>query len=161
MKTVLTILVIVFSIPLLRGQKVLDTVKVYNVYCSYSSGNSFIGWGGNWTEFYPSEECDTGDKKYIDNYTIVSNYMKKRVFFWMKLYNKKDQLIFEGLKYSDCQIGKFILYWPNGKVKLTGEYDGYKYSKITGYKLKKCSGKKKGAWVYFNEEGEKLNTITY
>ena len=145
MKVILTVLIILFSVPL-SGQKVLDTIKVYNVYCSYSEGDSYITWGGNWTEFYPAEECPINSKsKYVDNYKNVSSYMSKRSFFWIRLYNTKDQLIYDGLKYSDCRVGKFIYYWPNGRIKLTGEYSGYSYSDKTGYRIKGCSGKKKGS----------------
>jgi len=133
----------------------LDTVKVYNVYCSYSDSVSYSAWGGNYTSFYTAEECPKKSvEKYIANYKILAPYMLNPKFFWMKLYNTKDQLIYEGLKYGDCRIGKFICYWPNGKRKMTGEFDGVIIKKQTGeYLLKKCAGQKTGTWCYYDEEG--------
>jgi hypothetical protein len=134
-----------------------DTIKVYNVHCSYSQGNSFSSWGGNYTAFYPSEKCPEGDKqKYISNRAIVEDYWAKKQFFWMKLYNTSDQLIYEGLNYSDCTVGPFICYWPNGKTKLKGQYNGYSFSAKKGYKIKKCPGKETGTWEYYNETGKFL-----
>jgi hypothetical protein len=31
----------------------LDTVKIYNVYCSFKEENSITAWGGNYSSFYP------------------------------------------------------------------------------------------------------------
>ena len=161
MKKQLTILILLFSVSSL-GQSTLDTIKVYNVHCSYSEGNSHTSWGGNWTEFYPTEKCPSDSiATYIENYSKVSLYMKNRTFFWIKLYNTHNQLIYEGLKYSDCKIGKFICYWPNGNIKVIGEYDGYSYSNKKGYVLKKCAGKKKGTWVYYDENGIQTDIVKF
>lgn len=146
----------ILALPLISSAQLkLDTVKVYNVHCSYSQGNSFNSWGGNYTAFYPSEKCPDGDKqKYISNRATVEDYWGKRKFFWIKLYNTSDQLIYEGLNYSDCTVGPFICYWPNGKTKLKGQYNGYSYSEKKGYKIKKCPGKEIGTWEYFDETGK-------
>jgi len=161
MKRILTLMMILLTIHA-WSQKEIDTVKVYNVYCSYAEGNSYTTWGGNWTEFYPAEACpDSLKQKYIDNHIANSKYLNENIFFWIKLYNTNEELIYEGLKYGDCRIGKFICYWPNGKIKLTGEYNGYSYSTKTGYKIKKCAGKKKGDWIYYDENEKQEKLIKY
>jgi len=144
------------------SQKSLDTIKVYNVHCTYTSDNSINGWGGNYTSYYPSVKCPDVDKeKYISNQKIVDEYMDNQKFFWIKLYDINDQLQFEGLKYSDCCIGPFICYWPNGKIKLKGQYNGYTFSEKKGYKIKECSGKETGTWEYFDENGKLTNKLNY
>ncbi len=151
---VLVFIVILFPI-ISFAQVKLDTVKVYNVHCSYSQGNSTKAWGGNYSSDYPAEKCPEGDKqKYISNYETIDKYMTQRSFFWMKLYNTNDQLVYEGLKYSDCRVGPFICYWANGKIKLKGQYNGYSFSIKKGYKIKKCLGKETGTWEYFDETGK-------
>ncbi len=138
----------------MKSQTTLDTVKVYNVYCTYHNGNSFSSWGGNWCPFDTAEQCPADSiQKYIDNYKMVSGYLDSGKFFWMKLYDTKERLIYEGLKYSDCTVGPFICYYPNGKVKMKGQYAGYSYSEKNGYELKKCSGTKSGVWEYYDEKG--------
>jgi len=144
------------------SQTILDTIKVYNVFCSYSKDGSVNAWGGNYTSYYPSEKCPETDKaKYISNHSIVNDYMSNRKFFWMKLYNTNDQLIYESLKFGDCTLGSFICYWPNGKIKIKGQYSGYTFSAKKGYKMKKCRGKENGNWEYFDESGILLKTETH
>lgn len=143
----------------LFGQPAIDTIKVYNVNGSYESTGEIFVWGGNWTAFFPSEDCPEPKEKYYLNYQTVKRYVESETFFWMKLYNTNDELIFEGLKYSDCTVGKFICYYPNGQVQLTGEYGGYKIKK-GNYVLKKCLGKEIGTWVFYDESGKVSKTIT-
>jgi hypothetical protein len=140
----------------------LDTVKAYNVHCTFSEGSSISAWGGNFTSYYPSEPCPEKSKqKYISNHKKVSQYMSSKKFFWMKLYNLDDKLIYEGLQYSDCSVGPFICYWPNGQFRVKGQYSGYTYSPKKGYKLEKCGGEKTGKWEFFNEEGKSTKVEEY
>jgi hypothetical protein len=157
------LLLVFFLLPLVASaQKQLDTIKVYNITCSYQDGNSFTAWGGSWTPFYPPVACPDNDKsKYIENHKQVDEALKSRLFFWMKLYDTDDHLLYESLKYSDCTVGPFICYHPNGKVKLTGQYDGYKYIKKKGYRVVNCEGKPTGTWLYYDEEGKLVKTENY
>ena len=141
----------------------LDTVKIYNVYCSFTEGNAVTAWGGNYSSFYPAEECPQKSKdKYVENFKSITHHFSSQKFFWMKLYNTKDQLIYESLKYGDCRVGKFICYWPNGKRKMTGEYDGAYVKKKTGeYIFKKCAGEQSGTWCYYDEDGKFLRYEEY
>jgi len=141
----------------------LDTVKVYNVYCSYFDGNVLSAWGGNYSSFFPPVECPQKNiELYLANRKTVAEYLFAQKFFWMKLYNTEDQLIFESLKHSDCRVGKFICYWPNGEKMLTGQYDGAVVNKKTGeYILKKCAGEKVGTWCHYDKKGMFVNYETY
>jgi hypothetical protein len=90
-------------------------------------------------------------------FKLLSDYLSAQKFFWMKLYNTKEQLIYESLKYADCRVGKFICYRSNGHRLMTGEYDGAVVKKKTGeYVLKKCAGQKSGTWCYYDEDGKFL-----
>lgn len=142
------------------AQKTLDSLDVYNVYCTIVRNDPLSGgvvwmksWAGNYTNFYPTEECPEPVDKYIQNLKLVSKYMRKRKFFWLKLYNTSDQLIYESLKYGDCTLGPFICYYPNGNIKLRGQNDGYKLKKNGSYKKTKCSGKPVGTWHYYDNQG--------
>lgn len=156
MKPLITMLLSLLIQPLFAQQ--LDTVKVYNVNCSIAAGNSIIGWGGNWTNFYPAKECPEPKEKYYENYKAVSKYMDREKFFWIKLYDTEDNLLYEGLKYSDCTLGPFICYHPNGKIRMKGEYSGAKKNSKGKYIMQKCSGKETGTWEYYDENGALIKT---
>jgi hypothetical protein len=98
---------VMFSLNAL-GQKSLDTVKVYNVNCTYTEGNSIITWGGNFTHFFPPTPCPRDSINiYLENYQSVQKYMNSRKVFYMKLYDINNVLQYEGLKYSTKTIKSF------------------------------------------------------
>ena len=71
-------------------------------------------------------------------------------------FNKNDIKISETVQYSDCGVGWFKEFYPNGKIKRTGHYkenptDNWKNIWNRGY----CSVKDK-KWTYFKENGDTL-----
>jgi hypothetical protein len=156
MKALITCILSISFFPLI-AQK-LDTVKVYNVNCTIKLGNSVIGWAGNWTEFYPAVECPEPKDKYYENFKLVNKYLDQKKFFWIKLYDTDETLLYEGLKYSDCMLGPFICYYPNGSIRMKGEYSGARKTSRGGYVMKKCSGKPIGTWEYYDESGTLVKT---
>ena len=92
MRLIFFIYIVVFNSFNSLAQQAIDTVKVYNVNGSYESTGEIFVWGGNWTSFFPSEDCPEPKEKYYLNYQNVKRYVEAETFFWMKLYNTNDEL---------------------------------------------------------------------
>lgn len=72
---------------------------------------------------------------------------------YFKTYDENDVLLYEGAQYTDCRVGIWIEYYPNGTVKLIGHYkenDTDNWENLWNRKL--CSVKH-GKWLYYNEDG--------
>ena len=73
----------------------------------------------------------------------------------LKYYDENNKLIHKAIQYTDCWVGAFEEYYPNGKVKLSGQY----LENTTGnweniYERGYCNVPD-GIWTYFNEKGDK------
>jgi antitoxin component YwqK of YwqJK toxin-antitoxin module len=74
----------------------------------------------------------------------------------LKSYDENDVLLREAVSCQDCNVGSFKEFYPNGKVKLSGQYKenptgDWKNIQNRGY----CSVKE-GIWTYFNQKGDTL-----
>lgn len=104
-------------------------------------------------------------------YKINGEFVNKRTF---KKYKKKwknmenccpciletfdinETLLTKGVSCTDCGVGWFNSYYPNGKIKISGGYkenptDDWENIWYRGY----CSVKN-GQWTYFNNNGDTL-----
>ncbi len=70
-------------------------------------------------------------------------------------YDSADRLIQKSIQYTDCPVGYFIKYFPNGKVKLVGHYKEIKTTNWDNI-FDKGYCRPDGAWTYFNENGKEL-----
>ena len=94
--------------------------------------------------------------------TIGNGQMKTCTPCMVKTYDAKDNLISIGMQYKWCQSGVYTGYYPNGKIKMTGQYK----TNSTGRSDKPSSssahcGIKEGTWTYYNETGEITKTELY
>lgn len=158
MKTILFYLFLVVSVPLI-AQTIdsapygkLDTLKYYSVSLSYSnmSGKAIYTLNGKET-----------DAATYQKYKAVWDNINRCTPCYAKTYDINDQLINEGERYQDCQIGQWIEYYPNGAVKLTGEFKinetgNWKNAWDRGY----CS-RKEGKWAFYDENGNLTRTETW
>lgn len=156
--SIILVLTSLFFSTKLSAQYTLDTIEVYNVYCSYSKGNSHYGWGGTYCEFYESQPCNDPIEKYIKAKKEMSKKDDSREVYWMKLLDTNDILLYEGLRYSDCAGGPFICYHLNGQVAIIGEYGGWRKKRNGQYKVNCMISRKKGTWEYYDENGVLLKT---
>jgi hypothetical protein len=70
-------------------------------------------------------------------------------------YDYDDKLLYKGIQYTDCPVGFWIEYFPNGKVKIIGHYkENESGNWQNAYDRGFC--REDGAWTYFNETGDKL-----
>jgi hypothetical protein len=70
-------------------------------------------------------------------------------------YDNADRLVQKSIQYTDCPVGYFIKYFPNGKVKIVGHY---KENPSTSWNNTSDQDycKPDGAWTYFSESGKEL-----
>lgn len=122
----------------------LDTLKYYNVDLSYTNFNG--------KEVYTVNGKETDAATY-EQYKAVWDNVEKCTPCYAKTYDINEQLIEEGHRYTDCQVGKWIEYYPSGAVKLTGEFKINTTSKWkNAWKRGYCSNED-GTWNYYNEAG--------
>ena len=80
---------------------------------------------------------------------------------YMKTLSPDDVLLYAGVQYTDCVVGNWTEYYPDGKIKLTGQYkenptDNWNNIWKRGY----CSVKE-GTWTYYDENGKVMKTEKY
>lgn len=95
-------------------------------------------------------------KSVYDKYHDTRENMEGCLPCILKTYNENDVLIREAVAYTDCGIGRFKKFYPNGNIKLSGRYkenptNNWKDVDERGY----CNVAE-GQWVYFDEKGDTL-----
>ena len=70
---------------------------------------------------------------------------------WLRTFDKKGDLLYEGDFYQDCCIGKYILRYSNGNLKLKGQCKPDKTACFT----------KQGEWIYYKINGDIEKTEIY
>jgi hypothetical protein len=135
----------------------LDTLQSHCTICSF--GNEF--WGHH-DMFYDAKKCPRKKKKkyYREHKIWIAQVATNRIY-WLKLFDIKENLIFEGLCYSDCIVGPFKSYYLNGNIRLEGSYNGYLLDPIKGYIFLNCENQKKGEWIEYNKDGSVLKKEIY
>lgn len=96
-------------------------------------------------EYYEGEQDGFWFLNYGD-FKFEGNYAQGALTGEWKAFYDDGQLYFKGAYIDDNPDGKHIYYWPNGLVKLEGNYNGYV---------------KNGNWNYYSETGELILIITY
>jgi antitoxin component YwqK of YwqJK toxin-antitoxin module len=127
--------------------KGLATRKFYSVRYSSSSTNGVTTYKLNDKEV---------SKSTYDKYNNTWENMETCKPCILMTYDMNDKLLFKGIQYTDCAVGFWIEYYPNGKVKLIGHYK----ENITGdwtnaWERGFCS-REDGVFTYYNDNGEEL-----
>ena len=95
------------------------------------------------------------DKTTYDKYHSTWKNMETCKPCILLSYDYNDKLLTKGIQYTDCIVGFWIEYFPNGKVKLIGHYKENKEGNWdSAYDKGFC--RPDGNWSYFNEQGKKL-----
>lgn len=157
---------VLYNLSVCFSQDVIDTVNVYNVNCcSETEVNAIVRtidcWGGIYCEFYRPEECENPSKKYTDSNELHEQCMNSEKLFWIRLYDTKDNLIFEGLRFSDASVGSFKAYHPNGNLMVEGQYTPCKVKGNGEIKFVKSAGQPTGTWKYYDENGSLTQEKNY
>ena len=97
-------------------------------------------------------------KSTYDKYKPNWNNLESCCPCLLKYYDKNDILLREIVSCTDCGVGDFKEFYPNGKLKISGQYKennsgnwDWKTIQKRGY----CSVPN-GKWTYFNKKGDTL-----
>lgn len=95
-------------------------------------------------------------KATYDRYMSVMNNIETCRPCILECYNENEVLLSESVHYSDCCVGSFKDFYPNGKVKLSGRFKenptgNWEHIAERGY----CNVPD-GEWTYFNPKGPVL-----
>ena len=155
-KNTLILLLLTFTNLQVFGQsdsptiyKKLSTKKMYSVGVSFQTikGKAIYELDGK-------KISKSTYEKYKPNWDILESCCP----CLLKYYDKNDILLREIVSCTDCGVGDFKEFYPNGKVKLSGQYKennsgnwDWKTIQKRGY----CSVPS-GKWTYFNKKGDTL-----
>lgn len=139
------------TIKVKRPNSNADTLIYYQVRLRTISGRMKGGDDG----LYFVNDSSVSKATYM-KYSASHENIAKCVPCYLKTLDINDNVIGEGLQYTDCRIGSWKEYYPDGKIKRTGEYRKNLTDKWSDlYKRGYCSVMD-GEWNYFNEKGDFL-----
>ena len=130
----------------------LDTIETYNVGLSAETGPGYARY------FVNDKQVD---KKTYDRYKIPWDNIGKCTPCFLKTYDEENILVSESVQYTDCGVGLWIEYYPNGHIKVIGHYkenDTGNWKDI--YKRGYCSVRN-GKWTYYDINGNETKIENY
>lgn len=117
-------------------------------------------------KFYALSYTFGGSDYEIENKVVSKKTFQKYHKTWKSMENCKpcilltydinDHLIFKGIQYAECQVGYWIEYNPNGKVKLIGHYKENSTGNWNKFLKDDNCQKEDGVFTFYNENGEEL-----
>jgi antitoxin component YwqK of YwqJK toxin-antitoxin module len=98
----------------------------------------------------------TVSKSIFDKYKSTWENMETCCPCILKSYDENDVLIREAVSCTDCGVGFFKEFHPNGKVKLVGQYKENPTGNWKKIWNRGFCNVADGQWTYFNENGDTL-----
>lgn len=154
MKQITLIFILILFLGKVHGQR--DTGTVYkNLETRKSYAVNLISRNGEGKIIYEVNGKKVSKQVY-DKYHSTWKNMVTCCPCILKSYDENDILLRESVSCADCEVGWFKDYFPNGNLKLKGNYKenptgNWKNIWDRGY----CNVPD-GEWIYFNENGETL-----
>ncbi len=71
-------------------------------------------------------------------------------------YNENDILIKQAYQYTDCYIGFYKEFYPNGKIKKEGQFKENLTEDWEDLSERGLCSKKTGKWIFYSENGDTL-----
>lgn len=153
-KHILTIIFLTIAIGLAYGQsdsttvyKDLETKKFYSV--------GLLSETTNGKETYEVNGKKVSKSTY-DKYESTWKNMETCCPCILKSYDEQNVLLSEAVSCTDCGVGVFKEFYPNGKIKLSGRYKENPTGNWDDISARGFCSVPDGQWVYFNERGETL-----
>jgi len=127
--------------------KGLERKKFYSV-----SQSAYIS--GGYAEYKVNDRVV--DKATYDKYMATWKNMETCCPCILESYDENDVLLSESISCTDCGVGWFKEYYPNGKHRLTGKYKENPTGNGKGaWNMKYCNVEV-GEWIYYSENGERI-----
>ena len=160
MKVLFNIFLVFFTVI---GYSQVDTLEFYYYYSDYQYTINICKDPKKGTfvkEYIYSEGPKKGEKvekskvKLIEKSTHNPD-VDKCSPCWQKVSNQNG-IYYEGLFYTDCCVGQYIEYHPNGVISIKGQYPNMIVNELPDDACRKT-----GEWYTYDEKGELLTTETY
>lgn len=129
-----------------------DTIKHYSVQLSAQTRDGVTTYKVN---------GQPATKAEYDKYSGNFEQFKTCTPCYMRTYSIDEKLLNEGDRYTDCCVGYWKKYYPNGNVKEEGHYKPDETGKWNMKKTKKWCSIKHGKWSYYSETGVLDSTVVY
>ena len=95
-------------------------------------------------------------KSTYDKYLLGWENMKTCCPCILRTYNEYDVLLQEAVSCTDCRVGSFKEFYPNGIVKWSGQYKENPTGNWDGICNRGYCSIRVGQWIHFNEKGDTL-----
>ena len=129
--------------------KKLETRKFYDVSCEKETRNG--------KSTYTVNDKKVSKSTY-NKYSSTWENMETCCPCILKSYDEHDVLLSEAVSCTDCGVGVFKNYYPNGKVSLTGSYKENPTGDWDNIFYRGYCNVPVGAWTYFDTNGDTLYT---
>jgi hypothetical protein len=129
-----------------------DSIKTYDVYLDdvmTTMGRQYRANGKNITK----EQYE-----YFKSYWEASKQCTPCI---LKTYDEKDILKYEVFCFLDCFLGSYKEYYPDGKVKLQGQFLGGETATAQKQYANRQCNIRTGEWIYFAPNGSKTLIENY
>jgi antitoxin component YwqK of YwqJK toxin-antitoxin module len=80
---------------------------------------------------------------------------------YMRTYTKEEVLLNEGDRYTDCQVGTWKEFYPDGQIKVLGQFRADSTGKWKEKKSDKWCSIREGEWTYYNATGAIDSAVHY
>ena len=130
----------------------LDTVETTNVGLRSETGPTYA-------RYYVNDKLV--DKRTYDNYQYLFDNLSKCKPCFLKVYNEDDVLVRTAQQYSDCPVGTWTEFYPNGKVKVEGQYKRNGQGRWEQQDYRLICSIEEGSWKYYDERGNLIKVEKY
>jgi hypothetical protein len=129
-----------------------DTIKFYSVSTSAETRNGNTIYKVNGAVVTKAE---------YDKYHAAYEQMGNCKPCYMRTYSMDEKLLNEGDRYTDCIVGKWKEYYPDGNLKVEGQYKTDETGKWKSSKSEKWCSVKHGKWTYYAPGGTIDSVVNY
>lgn len=95
--------------------------------------------------------------KYHNSYIAMGNCKP----CYLRTYSIDGKLLNEGDRYTDCRVGYWKQYYPDGNVKTEGHFKTDESGKWNEKKSEKWCEIRHGQWTYYSDSGAVDSTVNY
>ena len=130
----------------------LDTMETYDVTLSEVTGP-------NGAHYYVNDE--EVHRKTYDRYKALWDNIEKCTPCFLKSYDENHVLMRGSVQYTDCSVGLYIEYYPDGATKLIGHFKQNATHDWHNLAKRHYCTIKDGQWTYYDKNGRVIKLESY
>ncbi len=139
----------------------LDTLKYYNVSLASGPGKDCAHFDFSKIKIKYYVDCKEVSKEVYDKFFNENNRLGDCTPCYLEQLDKNGNSVSLGIQYTDCIVGEWKEFYPDGKVKLIGHYRENKTGNWDDIWKRGYCSVKEGVWIYYDENGSVLKTENY